>query len=277
MHGKLCQTDIHCFHRNLGIGNISQCGAACHIRTVHKGLIRHLCPVTDIFENCSGHSVCTIFLICIVLDHDSPVQHRTVYRIRLIRIVWMESMGIICRNHKTVCKCHIIFLLGASQSHIDPHQSILQESRSSALSCTASHLFIIQHTMDSNTFLTLSLKKSFQRRKCTLQIIQSGCRDKFLIYSPQSTRSSVIKKQIMSQNIFRLYICGLSHSFHKSALSFLITEKRQHILLHIIFISVIYFPVHMNGKIGNNQQISVHSHHLLSDFSILTDNQPSCH
>ena len=186
-------------------------------------------------------------------------------------------MSIICRNHKAVCNCHIIFLLGASQSHIDPHQSILQESRGCALSRTASHLFIIQHTMDSNTFFTLSLKKSFQRRKCTLQVIQSGRRDKFLIYSPQSTRSSVIKKQIMSQNIFRLYICGLSHSFHKSALSFLIAEKRQHILLHIIFISVIYFPVHMNGKIRNNQQISVHSHHLLSDFSILTDDQPSCH
>ena len=186
-------------------------------------------------------------------------------------------MGIICRNHKTVCKCHIIFLLGTSQSHIDPHQSILQESRSSALSCTASHFFIIQHTMYRNAFFTISLQESLHRRECTLQIIQSGCRDKFLIYSPQSTRSSVIKKQIMSQNIFCLYFCGLSHSFHKSALSFLIAEKRQHILLHIIFISVIYFPVHMNSKIRNNQQISVHSHHLLSDFSILTDDQPSCH
>ena len=34
-------------------------------------------------------------------------------------------------------------------------------------------------------------------------------------------------------------------------------------------------PVHMNGKIGNDQQISVHSHHLLSDFSILADNHYS--
>ena len=81
----------------------------------------------------------------------------------------------------------------------------------------------------------------------------------------------------MTKNILFCHICLCSHKLHKTAFTIIITVKRQHIFLYIVFIAVIHLTIHMNRKIRNNQKILIHSNKFLLNLSVFAHDQTTCH
>ena len=81
----------------------------------------------------------------------------------------------------------------------------------------------------------------------------------------------------MTQDILRTNLCF--RRYHIQELSFFTISavQRQHILLHIIMISTVNIPVHMNGKAWNHHKISVNVYKLLQDLAVFAHDHSACH
>ena len=205
MHGKLRQSDIHRIHRNLRVGNISKRGTARNVGAVDKCLPRNASPVTEIFEDCRRDCVCTVLLVCVVFDHDSFIQKRMVDRVCLVCIIWMECMGIVCGDHKAVCKRHQIFLVSPAKPAVDTEKCVFEECRCRSLFRAASDFFIIKDAVHRNAVLLLCTQKALQRREGTLQVVQSPTGCEFVFCAPYGAFHAVVQKEIMTQDIFFFY------------------------------------------------------------------------
>src|SRR5699024_11921625 len=102
--------------------------------------------------------------------------------------------------------------------------------------------------------------KALKTRKSALQVIQTAAGDKFPLSSPDAALLTVIKEKIMSQNLFFLHSCRFRHLFHEAALRLNISVKRQHILLGVIFVTVVHLTVHVYSETGDHHQIPVKIH-----------------
>ena len=186
-------------------------------------------------------------------------------------------MCIVRRDHKALCQGNQIILIASAKSQINARQRIPKESRGSSLLGTASHFLIVHYHMYADALLIFSCDQAFHRGKSTLQVIQSGSRNKFLLAAPDGTRHTVVKEQIMSQNLLFCNASSFCHSFKEGSLCALQSVKRQQILLHIVLVSAVRLTVHMNGQIGDHQHILVHCHQLLADLSVLLHDHTSSH
>ena len=114
-------------------------------------------------------------------------------------------MGIVCGDHEAVRKCHQIFLVGSSKSTVDAEKRIFEEGRRRPLLRAASDFLIVKDAVNCNAFLLLCAHKALQRRKSTLQVIQSATGCEFVLCAPYGAFHAVVQKEIMTQDIFFFY------------------------------------------------------------------------
>ena len=100
MHGQLGKADVHGGHGDLGIGNISQSGAAGIVTPVGEGLHGDGKTAAKFLEPCGGEAVGGVALLGVVLDDDAAIDDGTVHGVRIFRMVGMDAVGVVCGNHE---------------------------------------------------------------------------------------------------------------------------------------------------------------------------------
>ena len=108
----------------------------------------------------------------------------------------------------------------------------------------------------------------------TLQIIQSGRRDKFLFHTQKGSRNYWIQIQVRGEEVLLPHACRLRNKTAESAL-FTAAEDRQQVHGRIQFRSFVDAPVHVDGHAGNHQQIAVHIHQFCAEQLTLPHDYPS--
>ena len=93
-----------------------------------------------------------------------------------------------------------------------------------------------------------------------MEIVQPATGHEALPGSPDRPLLAVIEEQVVAQDLFLFHAGGLSNNAHEPALGRLIPQQGQHIPLGVVGIALVGLPVHMDGQIGNHQQIPVHIH-----------------
>ena len=81
----------------------------------------------------------------------------------------------------------------------------------------------------------------------------------------------------MTQDILFFYACFLRHNLQEGSFGVPAAVQRKQILLHIVFVAIVYFPVHVDGKIGNHHKIPVHTYQFFLNLPVFPDNHTSCH
>ena len=173
-------------------------------------------------------------------------------------MIGMDGMGIVGRHHKAGSQGHEILLLAAAQAFVDPQQGVQQRSGCRALLGAAAHFFVVKHRINRNGIGMPAPQKALQVGKGTLQIVQLGRGDVFPMRAPNRSLLAAIQEQIGTQDLFFFHTRGLGHKIHKAAPGRFIAQQRQHILLDAVFVPVVDGTVHMDGQVGDHQQIPVH-------------------
>ena len=100
VHGQLGKTNIGGGNGNVGKGNVAQSGATGEVSAVAVGLHRYIRSGTDLAENRGGYTVGAVTLVGVEFQHDTVVNNGGVGGIRIFRMVGMQGMGIVRRDHK---------------------------------------------------------------------------------------------------------------------------------------------------------------------------------
>ena len=95
-------------------------------------------------------------MVGVELDYDSLVEVRTVDWVCHIRVIWMDGMSIVRRDHEALRQIYQIVLVGEAKRGVDSHQSIVQEGRCRSLFGATSDFFIVQYTVDGNVLFFLA-------------------------------------------------------------------------------------------------------------------------
>ena len=167
-------------------------------------------------------------------------------------------MGIVRGEHKAVCQMDQIILPCVTETAVYPRERIVKEGGCGALFGRAAHFLTVQYAVYGKMGGFLSSKKALQRGKGTLEIIQAPAGDELLRSSPNACLLSVIEKEVMAQDFIFLNSGGFGDHLHKGPFCREAAVEREHIFLGIVFIAVVSLPVHMDGKIRDQQEIPVY-------------------
>ena len=115
-------------------------------------------------------------------------------------MVWMNCMGIVRRDHKTLGQCDKVILCIHAEYRTDTEQRISKERRCSTLFCCTSDFFVIQNAVNGNRLFAVCAKQSVKRSTGTLEIIQTCSREKFLVCSPESSLLTIVEEEVVTQN-----------------------------------------------------------------------------
>lgn len=152
VHSQLCKADIHGRHSHFRVGNVAKRRSSGIITPVREGLRRDMILFAEISEVSGGECIGSITLAGAELDDDTSVDDGAVHRISVFRMIRMDSMRIVGRNHEASGNGGHRLIIGKAQRRSKAHQDIVKECRTGALSCLASHFFIIKEGIDGNGF-----------------------------------------------------------------------------------------------------------------------------
>ena len=260
MHGQLGQADVHHVEGDLGVGEVAQRAAAQDVRVVVEHLGGHVGTAADLAEEGGGDRVGGVLLIAAELEDDALVHVGVVGQVGHIQMVGVDGMGIVRRHHEAASQHPQVVLPAAAQALIDAGEGVQQHGGGGALLGGAAHLFVVKHGVDRQGVGVPTGQEALQSGEGALEVIQLGGGEILLIGAPDGARVAAVEEQVVTQDLLGLYPGGLGHQVHQLALRGLVAQQGQHVLLDAVFVAVVDAAVHVNGQIGDHQQIPVQIH-----------------
>lgn len=123
---------------------IFQSGAAGVVAPVSEGLHRNGKVPAQFLEAGSRKAVGGVALLGIVLDDDAAVDDRAVHGVRIFRMVGVDAVGIVGRNHEASCSHGHGFIVGEAKGIGQPLEHGGKEGGTGALGGAAPYFFVIK-------------------------------------------------------------------------------------------------------------------------------------
>ena len=121
VHWQLGSSNVDDLDTSLGCNHGTNCRSAQTILLDHEVLQGHWrrCIGCEHPKDGSTHWVSHVSLIRIDLNHHSVVNFRMVLSLVLFRVVWMDCVGHVCGNHKTISNHSKVVFFGEVTLHVE--------------------------------------------------------------------------------------------------------------------------------------------------------------
>ena len=100
VHSPERRAHIDTAQRYLRCQDIAERRAACHIAVIDKALAGYSCNLADAPESGCAIGVGHVLAVGVDLDTRSSAQYGMIRRVELLRIVRMQTVGVVGRNHE---------------------------------------------------------------------------------------------------------------------------------------------------------------------------------
>ena len=241
-------------------GDIAQGGAARHIRAVGEILHGHIRAPADFGKHGVGRAIGGVLLIGAELDDHALVHAGTVGGVALLGMVGMHRVGVIRGNHEAGGQRGAQGFAAGIQRAGSAGEYIAQEAGIRALPGAAAHLLIIERAVHIDVPASPGLGKGAQRGEGALQIIQPRRRDIAVLRAPDAGRHAIVEIEIAARDLLRLHARSLGDERFKAVFGRGIAVEGHHIHLGVEFAVLVHLAVHVDGEVGNEQQIPVDLH-----------------
>ena len=186
-------------------------------------------------------------------------------------------MCVIRGDHKAVRQISAVCGRGFTHCLTDANQRVIQQSRRGSLLAGTSYFFVVEDAVQRNTLSVFCMQKAFQRRKCTLQVIQAAAGNIFFRSTPDTSERPAVYIEIMCQNIIFGNTGKFCNTCHKSAFGGFITVQRKQIFLWIELYAVVGITVHVDRKTWNHDQVFFYIHQFGDNLVPLFHDQTTCY
>ena len=251
MHGQLGQADVHRGHGDLPNGNAAQGGAAGNVRTVAVVLGGHLGPLTDGTEDTGAETVGAVFEICVEFHNDALAQHGGIAAVGQLRMVGMQAVGIVGADQEGPGQ-HLPG--GEAQFGADPADGIPEHRGPGALGGAGAHLFTVQGAEQGDAAAAAGFQEALEAAPDAFQIVQGGGGHKAFVDAPYGGLLPDVQEQVVTQQGTACFGFQKGLEF---ALAFRPSQQGDHIGHRVPLIALVDGTVHVDGHIGNQQQIPV--------------------
>lgn len=254
VHGQLGQADVGGGDGDMGNGDIAQGAAAGDVGAIIVGLDIHASLGADLPQQGSTDAVGAVLLVGVELQHHAAAQHRRIGGICQLGVVGVNCMGIVRRNHEG---------LGNQLPHIpaqavaDAAEHIAEDVGVSTMVSTGTDLLAVEGAEDRDILAFGGIQEALERPPDALQIVQSGRGQELLVNAPDAGLFPDVEIQVMADDL------AASLGFQQLgqlAVGVLQAQQGLHIHSQIPLIALVGLTVHVNGHIGDQQQVPVNVH-----------------
>ena len=250
--------------------NPTQGGAAGDIRPVAVGLNLDLRLPADLPEESGGNPVGTVAQSRVVLEYNALPHHRGVGRVRQFRVVGMDGVSVVRGNQEGLGKKPIQIPI---HTPADSAQGVLQEGGACPLDGAGTYLLAVKYAQHRNLRrVKVPVQEALGAAPGAFQIVQSRGGQVFLSNSPDGSLLPDVQVQIVTQNFSSGLLLQKRLEFSGVLLA---AGEGQGVHRRIPFVAVVDLPVHMNGHVGNQQQIPVDVHQSGLDAAVRLHRHPA--
>ena len=251
VHGQLGQADVDGGHGDLGDGDAAQGAAPGDIRPVIIALHRDAGPCADLAEQGGAQTVGTVFHVGVELHHNAAAHHRSVAGVRQLRVGGVQGMGVVRADQKALGQQPG---KGQVQSLTDAAEGVAEQGGAGPLGGAGAYLFAVKGAEHGDGTAGPGAEEALQAAPHALQVVQRGGGEPGLVQPPHRGLLADIQVQVVAQNPAP---GGLLQQRPEFALCVGAPQQGQHIGDGIPLEALVDLAVHVNGHIGNQQQIPV--------------------
>ena len=247
----------------MGGADIAQGGAAGQVRPVGEALGGYPGLFAKLCKGGGGDGIGGIALVGVVLDDDALVHLRPVVPVGIFRVIGMDGMGIVRRDEEAGRQAAAQI---RAQALRRPGQHILQEGGAGALFGAAAHLFIVKDAEHREACPLRRPEEALRAAEDALQIVQSRGGDVLFRRAPDGAGSAGIEEEVLCQHILLLHAQSISNEGVKLLRSRRVSEEGEHVSIGVKLFAVVGAAVHVDGHMGDEQQIPIHVQELSADL-----------
>ena len=141
---------------------------------------------------------------------------------------------------------------------MDPLEHVPQESGQSTLLGAGAHLLVVKTAAHVDPVGVVAVHQGLHGGIGALEVVQAGGRDELLLGAPQGGGHPGVEVQVTAHNVLRLHPQFLGDELIVAVLSTLPGgEQGEHVHLLVVLHAGIHVPVHVDGHVGDEQQVPV--------------------
>ena len=144
VHGENGIAHIHASQWEGRGKDVAKSAAASHVAVVYKTLAWDICLTAYLGKHCRRNGIARILLGGIELNDGTAAKNRMVRRVVFLTVVWMPSVGIVCRNHKGTLYCLMERLSRAALRQTDALQHRCKERTAGTLFCLRTRFLVVE-------------------------------------------------------------------------------------------------------------------------------------
>jgi len=149
----------------------------------------------------------------------------------------------------------------------DAAQRVAQERRTRTLLSGRADLFIVENAADSDISALLRRKEALKAAAGALEIVELGRKDVLLVLAKQRPLAAAVEEQVAAEDVIFRDARGLGDDGQDAAALFA-AEQRQRVDIREVLHAVVRCAVHVDGDIGNDEQVAVDAHEFFNDLAV---------
>ena len=267
MHRELGQADVHRADRHERIGDRAERRAAGKIGAVGHDLRGNARVFAHGAENSAGAAIGRVALIGVELDDDALVHIRAVVGVGVFTVVGVLGVRVVRRDEEAAREHHLELLLVLSEAQGDAAQRVAQERRARTLLGGRADLLIVENAADGDISALLRRKKALEAAAGALEIVELGRKDVLLVLAKQRPLAAAVEEQVAAEDVVFCNVRGFGDDGQDAAAVFT-AEQRQRVDIREVLHAVVRCAVHVDGDIGNDEQVAVDAHEFFDDLAV---------
>ena len=251
MHGQLGEANVHRGHADLADGDAAQGAAAGNVRAVVIVLAVDPRSLAHRAHDGGAEAVGAVAQVGIELDDDAAAHLGGVAAVGQLWVVGVLGVGVVGTDQEGLGQ-QPVFIQGKGLGN--PGDGLAQQGGACTLGGAGAHLFAVQGGEEGNGPAGAGVQEALEAAPDAFQIIQRGAGQEALVQAPYAGLLADVEEQVVAQD----FAPGLLFQ-HSCELPLVLGggQQRQHIGDGIPLVAVVGLPVHVNGHVGDQQQVPV--------------------
>ena len=177
-------------------------------------------------------------------------------------MVGVLGVRVVRRDEEAAREHHLELLLVLSEAQGDAAQRVAQERRARALLGGRADLFIVENAADGDISALLRRKEALEAAAGALEIVELGRKDVLLVLAKQRPLAAAVEEQVAAEDVVFCNVRGFGDDGQDAA------EQRQRVDIREVLHAVVRRAVHVDGDIGNDEQVAVDAHEFFDDLAV---------